>query len=400
METTFRPSLTLVPSLANCSLSLCTLSLTESPPSHTQTCHSSFWRHSVKFYSPDRVSRLRSTSTELLRSAAPPASLWQSLLGMLSSLSHLVSGGRLRMRSLQICLHRSWDRLVPSAPVALSPGPKVVASQGSPISRGFSPSGVPRSGLLVRRFRRRLGSSGGFRPLGPVGDSSPGQCQGVAGGAAGSPPLPVLSVRGHGGCVLRQRHRSRISAQGGGHAVSCSQHHRAGDPLLGGIPSDSVGSAVHSGDPQCSRGLSLPSSSTPQLQVVSQHGGVSIFGASVAGDDRPICHLRQSPLLHIFLALLRPSYAFPPWSILPQVLAKLQVSNRTLLTLVAPYWPPQPWFVDLLQLSVAPPVVHPARRDLLFQPRSHQRYPGLHRLALHAWRLSSDSPERLVSPQW
>ena len=71
--------------------------------------------------SPDRVSRLRSTSGEFLCSAAPPASLWQSLLGMLSSLSHLVPGGRLRMRSLQICLHRSWDRLDPSAPVPWSP---------------------------------------------------------------------------------------------------------------------------------------------------------------------------------------------------------------------------------------------------------------------------------------
>ena len=262
--------------------------------------------------SPDRVSRLRSTTGEFLRSSAPPASLWQSLLGMLSSLSHLVPGGRLWMRSLQICLHRSWDRLDPSAPVAWSPGPQVVASRGSPLSRGVSPSGIPRSGILVRRFRRRLGSSleqsGGFRPLGPVGDSSPGQCQGVAGGAAGSPPLPVLSVRGHSGGVLRQRHRGRISAQGGGHVVSCSQQHRAGDPPLGGVPSDSFGSAVHSGDPQCSRGLSLPSSSTPQLRVVSQHGGVSIFDASVAGDDRPICHLRQSPLLHLFLALPRPSF--------------------------------------------------------------------------------------------
>ena len=70
--------------------------------------------------SPDRVSRLRSPAAEFLCSAAPPASLWQSLLGM-SSLSHLVLGGRLRMRSLQICLHRSWDRLHPSAPVAWSP---------------------------------------------------------------------------------------------------------------------------------------------------------------------------------------------------------------------------------------------------------------------------------------
>ena len=63
--------------------------------------------------SPDRVSRLWLTAGEFLRSAAPPASLWQSLLGMLSSLS-------LRIRSLQICLHRSWDRLDPSTPVAWS----------------------------------------------------------------------------------------------------------------------------------------------------------------------------------------------------------------------------------------------------------------------------------------
>ena len=40
----------------------------------------------------------------------------------------------------------------------LSSGPSVVASRGSPLSRCVSPSGVPRSGLLVRRFRRRLGA--------------------------------------------------------------------------------------------------------------------------------------------------------------------------------------------------------------------------------------------------
>ena len=91
-------------------------------------------------------------------------------------------------------------------------------------------------------------------------------------------------------------------------------------------------------------------------------------------------------------------YAFPPWSILPQVLAKLRVSHRTLLTLIAPYWPQRPWFVDLLQLPVAPPVTFSARPDLLFQPRSRRRFLGLHRLALNAWRLSSDSPGRLVSP--
>ena len=56
------------------------------------------------------------------------------------------------------------------------------------------------------------------------------------------------------------------------------------------------------------------------------------------------------------------AYAFPPWSILPQVLAKLRVSHRTL---IAPYWPQRPWFVDLLQLSVAPPVTLCAPRPPL-----------------------------------
>ena len=291
-----------------------------------------------------------------------------------------------------------------------------MTSGGSPLSRCLSPSGVPRSGLLVRRFRRRLGGSlgrqGSFRPLGLVGGSSSSQCQGVAGGASRSPSLPVLSVSDHGGRVLRQCHRGRLSAQGGGHPVSCSQHHCAGDPPLGGISSEFI--------PGIRNVLadSLPSSPAPQLRMVSQHGLISIFDTSVAGDDRPICHLRQSPLLHLFLALPRPSLGGDGRA--PSVLGRSPgvrfsavvhsspgvgeasggVSHWTLLTLIAPYWPQRPWFVDHLHLSVAPPVTLSARPDLLFQPRSRRRYPGLHRLALHAWRLSSDSPGRLVSPRW
>ena len=70
--------------------------------------------------SPERVSRLLSTAGEFQFSASPPASLWLSLLGVLSSLAHLVPGGRLQMRSLQLCLHRSWDRLDLEAPVSVS----------------------------------------------------------------------------------------------------------------------------------------------------------------------------------------------------------------------------------------------------------------------------------------
>ena len=67
--------------------------------------------------SAERISRLQSTAAEFQSCASPTAGLWLSLLGVLSSLAHLVPGGRLRMRSLQLCLHRSWDRQDLEAPV-------------------------------------------------------------------------------------------------------------------------------------------------------------------------------------------------------------------------------------------------------------------------------------------
>ena len=74
--------------------------------------------------SPERVARLRSTADEFFFCADPPASTWLSLLGILSSLSHLVPGGCLRVRSLQLCLHQAWDRVdqlvrIPWTPVCL-----------------------------------------------------------------------------------------------------------------------------------------------------------------------------------------------------------------------------------------------------------------------------------------
>ena len=70
--------------------------------------------------SVERISRLQSTAAEFQSCASPTATLWLSLLGILSSLAHLVPGGRLRMRSLQLCLNRSWDRQDLEAPVFAS----------------------------------------------------------------------------------------------------------------------------------------------------------------------------------------------------------------------------------------------------------------------------------------
>ena len=79
------------------------------------------------------------------------------------------------------------------------------------------------------------------------------------------------------------------------------------------------------------------------------------------------------------------AYEFPPVAIIPRVLTKLRASTGTELTLVAPHWAQRPWFSDLLHLSLAPPVVLPAHQDLLRLPRSRHLYLDLRRLRLHAW---------------
>ena len=71
--------------------------------------------------SPDRIARLLSLGGGFLSSVQQPATCWQSLLGTLSSLTHLVPGGRLYMRSLQFQLHQNWDRVEDSTLVPWTP---------------------------------------------------------------------------------------------------------------------------------------------------------------------------------------------------------------------------------------------------------------------------------------
>ena len=56
-----------------------------------------------------RVVNLLNIIEEFLSSPSPPAALWRRLLGHLSSLTLLMKGGMLRMRSLQLRLRSKWN---------------------------------------------------------------------------------------------------------------------------------------------------------------------------------------------------------------------------------------------------------------------------------------------------
>ena len=95
------------------------------------------------------------------------------------------------------------------------------------------------------------------------------------------------------------------------------------------------------------------------------------------------------------------AYAFPPFGLLQRVIAKVRQSGGLELTLVTPFWPQHPWFLDLLKLLVAVPVFLPSRKDLLRQPHFHRFHQNLPVLRLTAYCISSDPPAPSVSlQQW
>ena len=62
-----------------------------------------------------RVNKLLSIGSLFLSCVDQHAKSWLELMGMLSSLTLLIPGVQLRMRSFQFALHRAWDRLDPEA---------------------------------------------------------------------------------------------------------------------------------------------------------------------------------------------------------------------------------------------------------------------------------------------
>ncbi|KAI2663788.1 ORF V: Enzymatic polyprotein [Labeo rohita] len=77
-------------------------------------------------------------------------------------------------------------------------------------------------------------------------------------------------------------------------------------------------------------------------------------------------------------------YAFPPTSLIPQILKRVREQRHKLL-LVAPLWRTQPWFPELCQLLCAAPWPIPLRRDLLSQANGAIWHPQPNLWALHLW---------------
>ena len=375
--------------------------------------------------SPERIAKLRLTADAFLSCADPPAGTWLSLLGILSSLSHLVPGSRLRVRSLQFCLHRLWNR-------------------------GDQSVWIPWSQDCLRDLRwwldlPRLSLGVSLAQVSPDLDFWSDASDVGWGAHLGSltasglwdPDQVALSINARELLAVREGLlHFQPSLVGKNLSIFCdnstavSYLHKEGgirSPFLNSmtqeilrwaeslsirlLPQFIPGSLNVLAD-SLSRPHQLPHtewSLHPEVfRSISQLWPVQIDLFATSANRQ--CSVFFSPLWDPLAAgtdaFLQhwdglQACSFPPCSVIPRVIAKLRVSQGTELTLIAPFWPQPPWFPNLLHLSLAPPVALPLRRDLLRLPQSHCLYQGLHKLRLHAWRLSGASWGQLDSlPLW
>ena len=262
-----------------------------------------------------RVQKVRCLVDEFSSSLEQPLSLWRSLLGVMSSLSTLIPGSRLRMRSLQ-------QRLLVCRPVA---SPTASVSWDDSCQRDLQwwsdPShlvvGVDLSlPHLEFLLYTDASDSGWVTSLGSDHLSSwwshdvslffhqPPRASGCLPCHSRFSPSP----QGQDGVFIHRQHvGSVIPPLGGRHELIHAQLSGSGDsPPLRGVRCSSA-PPVYSGSPECLGGLSQLEGSGPRFRMYPPSGGVPRSLPPLAGHGGFIHHLHQPSPSGLFFPDGRPS---------------------------------------------------------------------------------------------
>ena len=370
---------------------------------------------------PVRVNNLLRLIEEFLSTPSPPALLWRRLLGHLSSLTLLVSGGMLRMRLLQLCLKDQWDFLDDQFQVSWSPLCRedllwwarvaqlregVSLSLPAPDVSFFSDASDVGWGALVGEHH----ASGLWSPHQKTLSINLRELLAVQYGLKAFEHLLVgLSV-----ALFCDNTTTVAYLRRSGGTFSSTLNATAREVLLWAeshrvrlLPQFIMGSSNVTADALSRPNQVIGSEWTLHQEVVDQlvhkwPAVIDLFATSLTARLPVYFSPASDPRAAGTDALLQPwddlqAYAFPPIAIIRRVLLKLRSSKNCELTLIAPFWPQREWFPDLLELLSDVPITLSGRKDLLRQPHFHRFHLNLPMLQLTAWRLSSDSPVRPVS---
>ena len=365
------------------------------------------------FGAPSRIEKFFSIAEEFLSSKVQSAKFWRVLLGHLASLSRLVPNGQLRMRGLQLALSRSWDfrnkdilvpwdpprddlrwwctegRLEEGISLALRSPDQIFWSEASNLGWGAMVADQFASGVLLQgeaslsiNHHELLAVERGLSALcacleGRVIAVFSNNTTAVAylrrQGGTLSPTVNEVAQR-----ILRWADQLNIILMT---RFVPGRNNVVADALS--RPNQVLGSELMLHQ-EVFNWLRQRWPVTIDLFASSLSHRCSVYFAPVSD---PMA-AGTNAMLQSWDSLQ--AYAFPPFAMISQVLAKVRASQGLELTLIAPFWPQHPWFPELLELLILPPLPLPSRWDLLRQPHVRRFYQNLSMLRLHAWRLLGD----------
>ena len=366
---------------------------------------------------PVRVSNLLRLIEEFLSTPSPPASLWRRLLGHLSSLTLLVSGGMLRMRLLQLCLKDQWDFLDDQFQVSWSPLCRedlLWWARVAQLREGVSLSlPVPDVSFFLDASDVGWGALMGEHHASGLWSHQKTLSINLRELLAVQYSLKALEhlLVGLSVALFCDNTTTVAYLRRSGGTFSSTLNATAREILLWAedrhvrlLPQFIMGSSNVTADALSRPNQVIGSEWTLHQEVVDQlvhkwPAVIDLFATSLTARLPVYFSPASDPRAAGTDALLQPwddlqAYAFPPIAIIRRVLVKLRSSRNCELTLIAPFWPQREWFPDLLELLSDVPITLSSRKDLLRQPHFHRFHQNLPMLRLTAWRLSSASPVR------
>ena len=182
----------------------------------------------------------------------------------------------------------------------------MVVHRGSFRRGDLSSPALSRPNVLVRRLQPRLWGHCRrpvrFRSLVGGRGLSLNQPTRVVGRREG--PQGSLYLFGRSGCrsLLRQHDRGGVSEKARRDLVSGSERGSSAHFALGGAVEHHPDASVCSREEQCGGGRAVSPRPGSRLGVVAPSGCVQLAPPALAGDNRPVCLLTQSPLLCLFCA--------------------------------------------------------------------------------------------------
>ena len=265
------------------------------------------------FLTLKQVQKLSLLLQEFRSDRLHPVSVWRRLLGVMSSMSAIVPGAHLRMRSLQLRLNASGPLVLDEDLVSWDDGclrdlrwwSRRIPSLGRPSTW----RGPPRPLPLLRRLGHRLGR-GSRRPpslrlvVSPVFYlfNQPSRAFGSSLCGSGlSPFAPGSSCSS----VFGQLHRFSLPQETRGHSFVHLECSRSGASLALRGSFHSTPSPVHSRPSECSGGFTQPSFSSPGVRVDVVSEGGSRSSSPLAYQHRPLRDVPQSSASGVLLANVR-----------------------------------------------------------------------------------------------